>query len=745
MPEQVTVQVLSARQESLGNTLATLRDFVSRAGRSAELTPRSIYNLKLAVDEIATNIVMYAYRTVDDDELLTVTARVQEGSLTIIIEDTGTPYDPREYTLTRELDKPLDTRELGGLGIYFAINNVDEFEYEYEEGCNRNLFTMYRPLSAIKTETDCNILLYTSQHNRHKSIQSHLKESGYSVTSTAERKHIIHLIQQDRFDLLILDGHLPPDDSFRLLKRLRVMLEQANMPILVIGSDGVYIARCMELGATDFLLSPIDPVLLELRIKLAIDHSKAALRRRIQKLSQHIKEILLSDKPDLRFGREMDIDHFLEHVLIEVQGIYNADAGTVYLLTEDDTLRFAIVRTNSLNIALGGTSGKQIELPLIPLFEPITELPNHYNVASHVALTGKTINIPDIYENKSFDFAGTRWFDERNQYRSVSTLTVPLKDHNDEVVGVVQLINAQDEAGHIVPFDFAQQMLVEALCAHTAVVLSTYRLIQRQAQLVKIENDIKIGRQIQRDFMPSHIPYIEGWQVATRFYPAREVAGDFFDMFPMDGYLVAILSDVCDKGVGAALFMALTRSLLRAFISQAREHLLALPRYERTPSALAVELRKVVQHTNDYILTHHYDLNMFATLFLGVVHLRTGRMFYINAGHTPAPILYHTQTGEIERMRPTGPAVGMFDEAWFEVLETRLKRSDIVFAFTDGVTDMQNRHGELLGEDEILKAIKEDWQTMEHLLTHITDLVFNQMGTTTQFDDMTFWAFRREE
>lgn len=745
MPEQVTVQVLSAQEEALGNTLANLRDFVSRAGRSAGLTPRSIYNLKLAVDEIATNIVMYAYAGENEDELLTITARVQDDSLTIIIEDTGIPYDPRDHATPSNFNTPLDTRELGGLGIYFAINNVDEFAYEFDNGCNRNLFRMYRPLSTVKAQTDSEILLYTSLENRHKSIARHLKEAGYSLTSSHERKQIIHALKQHHYDLLILDIPLKSDDSFRLLKRLRVMNSYVSMPILVIGSDSDYISRCMDLGATDFLLSPVEPVLLELRIKLAIEHSQAALRRRIQKLSEHIKEILLPDKPDLRFGREMDIDHFLEHMLIEVQGIYNADAGTVYLVTEDESLRFAIVRTNSLNLTLGGTTDNEIELPMIPLFDFITDTANHYNVAAHVVHTGKTINIPDIYEDKNFDFSGTRWFDERNQYRSVSTLTVPLKDHTDEVVGVVQLINAQDEAGHIVPFDHAQQTLVEALCAHTAVVLSTYRLTQRQAQLVKIERDIKIGRRIQRDFMGKEVPYIEGWQVGSRFYPAREVAGDFFDIFPMNGYLIAILADVCDKGVGAALFMALCRSLLRAFISQAREYLLALPRHEQTPEALAAQIRKVVQHTNDYILEHHYDLNMFATLFLGIVHLRTGRMFYINAGHIPAPVLYHNLTDEIERMKPTGPAVGMFDEAWFEVKETRLSRSDTVFAFTDGVTDIQDRHGELLGEDEILEAMKEDWQTVEHLLTHITDLVFNQMGTNTQFDDMTFWAFRRDE
>lgn len=741
MSADVTVEVLSARDEDLGKTLAALRDFVSRAGRKTGLSARAIYNLKLALDEIATNIVMYAYPDSSDDDLITVTTRIHRDRLEIILEDTGVAYNPLDHHLPDNLDSPLDTREMGGLGIYFAINNVDEFNYRYENGCNLNQLVMYRPLQEIKSNAKTYILLYTQVDKQ--GVSGLLKSSDYNIQLVHDRKALVNTLHQAQPDLLIIDDDILADETFRLLKLLRISSRNVDMPILVIGKEGVFVSRCMELGASDFLMAPIDPLLIELRVRTMLKNSHQTMKTRIQKLAQHIKEIVLSDKPELRFGRDMNIDYFLEHVLSEVQGIYNADAGTVYLKTEDETLIFAVMHTQSLGIRRGGTAEETIkDMPAIPLFDEHGE-PNHHNVASHVAHTGETINISDIYENEQFDFSGTRWFDNHNNYRSVSTLTVPLKDHNDEVVGVIQLINAQDENGHIVPFDKSQQMLVEALSAHTAVILSNYRLLQRQAELAAIENDIRVGRRIQRDFMPEKIPQMDGWSVAARFYPAREVAGDFYDIFTLGDYAIFILADVADKGVGAALFMALIRSLLRAFISQARENMIAMPASMQTPVTLATELRKVVQHTNDYIIQHHYELVMFATLFIGTLHMPSGRLYYINGGHSPTPILLHGDTGKLERLTPTGPAVGMFDEAWFEVKSIKLKPNDLLFAFTDGVTDARNQHGDLLGEDEVVAIVKSA-QSVEDLVSHITNRIFNQQGSASQFDDMTFWAFQRD-
>ncbi|MGB7341791.1 MAG: SpoIIE family protein phosphatase [Phototrophicaceae bacterium] len=739
MSAEVTVQVLSARDEVLGNTLSRLRDFVSHAGSSAGLAPRAIYNLKLAIDEIATNIVMYAYPNSSADDLITVTSRLFADRLEIMLEDTGIAYNPRQHHTHNHFDNPLETRKIGGLGIFFALNSVDEFSYQHENGYNRNVFTMYRPLSKTKSETDCDILFYSQRDSDH--IVKQLTQTGYTLKQSSIPQQHLNWLRHFHCDLLIIDQDIVPKDVFRFLKRIRVVSDNPDMPILVIASDSAFISRCMELGANDFLLAPLDPLLLNLRIRTMIKQSQAAAKIRIQKLAQHIKNILLSDRPQLRFGRDMDINQYLEHVLSEVQGIYNADAGTVYLKTDDDALHFAVMHTESLGIRSGGTSEQRLDIPTIHLYlEDGSQ--NHHHVAAHVVHSAKTINISDIYEDKQFDFSGTRWFDAHNQYRSISTLTVPLKDHDDEVVGVIQLINAQDESGHVVPFDSSQQMMVEALSAHTAVILSNYRLLQRQSVLSTIENDLRIGRQIQRDFMPKDIPQTEGWSIDARFYPAREVAGDFFDIFIMGDYTVLILADVCDKGVGAALFMALIRSLLRAFLSQGRELIMSLPEEARTPDNLRNELRKVIQNTNDYIIEHHYELTMFATLFISVLHTATGRMYYINGGHAPTPILQRA-SGVIERLIPTGPAVGMFDDAWFDVKSIRLEAGDLLFAFTDGVNDARNQHNELLGEDDVLALVAEA-KSVDDLLTQLTDHVFNQIGSGIQFDDMTFWAVARD-
>ncbi|MGJ3237216.1 MAG: SpoIIE family protein phosphatase [Anaerolineae bacterium] len=740
MSTEVNVEVLSARDEVLGSTLASLRDFVSLAGRNAGLAPRAIYNLKLAVDEIATNIVMYAYPDSTEDDLITVTSRIYRDHLEITLEDTGIPYNPRAQHTPVDLNTPLEDREIGGLGIFFALNNVDEFHYHYEDACNQNQFIMYRPLTRAQPESGTQILFYT--HSDQQRVREHLTDAGYTVHHSASQHQHIKWINQDQHDLLIIDKGVPYKEVFHFLKLIRITAGNQDMPVLVLGEDGVYISRCMELGATDFLITPLDPLLLEARIRVVIRQSQGAIKKRIQKLAQHIKNIFLSDRPELRFGRNMQIDHYLEHVLDEVQGMYRADAGTVYLKTDDNTLHFAVMQTHSLNLKAGGSAEQHITMPTIPLYEEDGK-PNHHNVSAHVVHTGETVNIRDIYESREFDFSGTRWFDQHNHYRSISTLTVPLRDHNDEVLGVIQLINAQDETGHVIPFDVSQQMLVEALSAYTAVILSNYRLLQRQAVLSTIENDLRIGRQIQRDFMPATIPEIAGWSIDARFYPAREIAGDFYDIFVMGEYAVFILADVCDKGVGAALFMALIRSLLRAFISQARESMIALPPQMQTPIALMTEIRKVVQNTNDYIIEHHYELTMFATLFLGVVNTQTGRMYYINGGHSPTPILQRGKDGRIERLNPTGPAVGMFGEAWFEVKQVSIRPGDLLFAFTDGVNDAHNRHGELLGEADVIEMVRSA-TSVDDLLTQVSDRVFNQIGSSVQFDDMTFWALSRD-
>jgi HD-GYP domain-containing protein (c-di-GMP phosphodiesterase class II) len=180
---------------------------------------------------------------------------------------------------------------------------------------------------------------------------------------------------------------------------------------------------------------------------------------------------------------ERDIGRLLEAILTAAKSITRADGGTLYRLTGDGTLRFEIVRTSSLKLYLGGTTGNPI--PFYPIHLTGKDgKPNHSMVAAYAALTGKTVNIADAYTADGFDFTGTRNFDKKTGYRSKSFLTVPMANHEHEIIGVLQLINAQDpKTGEIVPFSPADQRLAESLASQAAIALTNRMLINQLEQL----------------------------------------------------------------------------------------------------------------------------------------------------------------------------------------------------------------------------------------------------------------------
>ena len=180
---------------------------------------------------------------------------------------------------------------------------------------------------------------------------------------------------------------------------------------------------------------------------------------------------------------ERDINRLLESILSAAKTITRADGGTLYRVTEERTLRFEIVRTTSLAYYLGGTTGTPVPFYPIHLMGKDGK-PNHGMVAAYAALTGKTVNIPDAYTAEGFDFSGTRNFDKKTGYRSKSFLTVPMKNHENEIIGVLQLINASDpRSGEIVPFSSSDQRLAESLASQAAVALTNRMLIIQLEEL----------------------------------------------------------------------------------------------------------------------------------------------------------------------------------------------------------------------------------------------------------------------
>jgi serine phosphatase RsbU (regulator of sigma subunit) len=210
-----------------------------------------------------------------------------------------------------------------------------------------------------------------------------------------------------------------------------------------------------------------------------------------------------------------------------------------------------------------------------------------------------------------------------------------------------------------------------------------------------LERELEIGRRIQAGFLPESLPRPPGWELAAAFQPARMVSGDFYDAFSLPGDLLClVIADVCDKGVGAALFMALFRTLVRANAGALFGAGGAQPK---------VALLDTIRRTNDYIAGTHGSANMFATMFLAVLDTESNDLHYVNAGNEP-PIL-RGANGAIRRLEPTGPAVGMLPGLEFATAQVRLEFGDLLLCFTDGVTEARDPAGGLFGDERLLAAL----------------------------------------
>jgi HD-GYP domain-containing protein (c-di-GMP phosphodiesterase class II) len=206
--------------------------------------------------------------------------------------------------------------------------------------------------------------------------------------------------------------------------------------------------------------------------------STAALRDKVRRLQ-------LLHKVGVALSAERNKDRLFEMILLEAKALCSADGGTLYL-REREELRFAIMRTDSLGIALGGTTGEPIRLPPIPLVDPKTGQPNLGNVATAAAVLKRSINVPDAYDARGFDFSGTRVFDQRNHYRSKSLLTIPMVNTEGHVIGVLQLLNATDPStGESVAFTAELENIVEALASQAAIALENRLLLEAQKNLLE--------------------------------------------------------------------------------------------------------------------------------------------------------------------------------------------------------------------------------------------------------------------
>jgi sigma-B regulation protein RsbU (phosphoserine phosphatase) len=270
------------------------------------------------------------------------------------------------------------------------------------------------------------------------------------------------------------------------------------------------------------------------------------------------------------------------------------------------------------------------------------------------------------------------------------------------------------------------------------------QLVQtRSEKLLGYEKELEIGRRIQADFLPEAMPQIENWEIATCFEAAREVAGDFLDAFTLNtgSHVAIVVGDVCDKGVGAALYMTLFRSLIRASCLYGYFDLETdnTERPER-PSSISDILMNSIVTTNKYIATTHPRSSMFASVFFGLLEPKTGEMKYINAGHE-APAIFH-QDGTSEVLEITGGVLGLFPAARFSISSVKLNPGDLLFAYTDGVNEAKNLAGDQFTEQRILDIEEPAAKSASEFIEHVIDQIKDFRGEADQSDDITMIALR---
>ena len=394
----------------------------------------------------------------------------------------------------------------------------------------------------------------------------------------------------------------------------------------------------------------------------------------------------------------LDLDDLLKLILNELAKAIDADRGALYLVDEDKGELFSRVLLED-------------EADLQEIRLKVGE-----GIAGYVAASGEIVNTPNAYDDPRF----MRVFDQVSGYQSHTMLTAPMRTLQQKTIGVVQLVNKKSGT-----FTLQDERLLTAMASQAATVIENARLYAQEMQQRLISQELETARTIQKSFLPQDIPQHGGWDIAASWRPVREVAGDFYDFYPLpDGRLAIVIADVSGKGVPAALFMALSVMMLRFAMS-----------LNLAPGAL-------LDRANRSLLSDQRS-KMFATVFAGYLDLDSGAMQFALAGHNP-PLLYRAATGRCETLEASGVAMGLFESAEYVEKGVILAEEDVLVLYTDGITEGIDAQDKEFGEERLAKLVVQHAsrpaQELAELIVRAADAFAREQGT---FDDETLVVIKR--
>lgn len=484
---------------------------------------------------------------------------------------------------------------------------------------------------------------------------------------------------------------------------------QQQIVELTIGENGGTIGVLLELAVVESA-DLHESVCLRGKVKSLGDdeflETKLALKRQAEELGflNHLSEVISSS---------LDLDDILYSICRESQRVFDArNVGIALLNEKKDGLK--VVSFFSDQPGESDITGLEFRL-------------QGNDASLFVIKTGEPIVVPDAQTNPI-----TRSLHSVMRLRRTITLMIIPLLARGEVIGTIGMPSSSEDA-----FSQHDVRLGMTIAAQVASVIDNARLHQSVKRARDVaERELEIGHQIQAFFFPGSIPDINGWKISAYSELARQVGGDFYDAFLLgDGSKIGIvLADVCDKGVGAALFMVLFRSMLRAHMVE------AFGQSGAGGVDIGQSLSEAVGKTNNYIANNHAEANMFATVFAAVVEKDTDNLWYLNCGHD-APVFIRSN-GECKRLTPTSAAIGMFPDIRLSSRHLMMQHGDCVIAFTDGVTDACSVDGDSFGDDSVVRVLETN-ESLDTRLDALKAAVYEHIEDAEQYDDITWVGFER--
>lgn len=358
---------------------------------------------------------------------------------------------------------------------------------------------------------------------------------------------------------------------------------------------------------------------------------------------------------------EVQLDNLLQVIVQRTLEVMEAERTSIFLYDEERQELWS-----------------KIAQELGPLRE--IRLPVGVGIAGQVAQTRQSVNLADAYQDPRFNPA----FDKQTGYRTRALLCLPLLSSNGKLIGVILVLNKNSGGA----FDERDESLLAAFGAHAAVALERAQLIEAYIEQQRLAETLKLARETQMSMLPKHFPAFSqrtDFDLYAVIEPAREVGGDFYDFLLLDeNHLGVAIGDVSGKGIPTALFMSMTKTLLRVAASK-----------HQRPEVVLTELNQDICRDN--------EAGMFVTVFYGVVDLRTGELEYSSGGHNPPYVL--SRNGTVAALPLTkSMALGVMEHAVYHARQYALQPGEGLFLYTDGVTEAMDSSSALFSEQLLEKG-----------------------------------------